>query len=400
MFDPTSVKVRGPLTAHMSGFWSALRGERYAPDTSAGHLRVAADFSRWLEDHRLDLRDLSEERIASFLRDRRRRGHRCPVTRQGVRPLLEYLRGCGVPVQPTPRVDSTSDVVLGTYAEYLASERHVCAGTIAVYVKTAREFGGRCFGSGDPKWNQLTAASVVSFAMCEARHLTIAYSKHKLSELRSFLRFLHVAGHVPVGLVGCVPAVAGWRLASVPPALEPRQIERLLGVVSDQSAMGRRDGAIVRLLLRLALRAGDVASLDLDDVDWRAGEVTVRGKGKRESRLPLPHDVGKALAAYLRCRPPARTRRLFVRSRAPFGALSSGGVITVASRALRRAGITAGGAHLLRHTAATQMLRHGASLPEIAHVLRHRHLDTTAMYAKVDLASLQTVARPWPQAAV
>jgi site-specific recombinase XerD len=157
---------------------------------------------------------------------------------------------------------------------------------------------------------------------------------------------------------------------------------------------------MVRLLLRLGLRAGDVAALELDDIDWRAGELSVRGKGKREGRLPLPHDVGREIAAYLRReRPRADTRKLFLRRRAPYRGLSSSTVICAAVRILRRAGISSGGAHVLRHTAATQMLRRGASLAEIAHVLRHRHLDTTAIYAKVDYATLRTLVQPWPRGA-
>ena len=278
----------------------------------------------------------------------------------------------------------------------LARDRRLCRSTIAAYVKSGRAFTTGCFGTS-LQWDRLTAAVVTDFVMREARRSTV-YIKHKLSNLRSFLRFLQVRGHIPVGLVGCVPAIAGWRLASVPPALDQDQIDRLLHVHGDHTAKARRDAAIVRLLLGLALRAGDVAALTLDDVEWRAGEIAVCGKGKHVSRLPLPHDVGHALAAYLRGRPRVGTRRVFVRSRAPHRALTAGGVVSIARVALKRAGITAGGAHLLRHTAATQMLRKGASLSEIAHVLRHRHVDTTAIYAKVDLASLQSVARPWPEA--
>ena len=157
---------------------------------------------------------------------------------------------------------------------------------------------------------------------------------------------------------------------------------------------------MVRLMVRLGLRAGDVAALDLDDLDWRAGELVLCGKGRRESRLPLPRDVGTPLAAYLRRgRPHAITRKVFLRSRAPYRALTASGVVAAVRSALRRAGIAQGGAHVLRHTAATEMLRHGASLPEIAHVLRHRHLDTTAIYAKVDFTALATLTQPWPEGA-
>lgn len=312
-----------------------------------------------------------------------------------MRPLLHYLEVSGVRVRPRLVTATPFDELLAAYAEYLTRDRRLCAASVAAYVKTARALASGCFGRDEPQWNRLSAAMVTDFVMGEAHRRSTIYVKHKLSRLRSFLRYLHVQGCVAVSLAGCVPAIAGWRLATVPPALEAGQIDRLLRVHDGRSRC--RNAAIVRLLLGLGLRAGDVAGLKLEDIDWRAGEITVCGKGKHVSRLPLPHDVGRAVAAYLRCRPAVSTRHVFVRRKAPYDALTSAGVIAVARTALRAAGVATGGAHLLRHTAATQMLRNGASLSEIAHVLRHRHLATTAIYAKVDLASLRAVARPWPE---
>jgi integrase/recombinase XerD len=400
MFDPTSVRLRGPLADHRNGFWATLLGDGYSPLTAANHLRLAADFSRWLYDHGFGLGDLSDEMVDAFLKSRRRRGYTCYRTRDGVQPLLDYLQGSGIEIRRTPAGTTALDKLLAAYAEHLARDRRLCGLTIAAYVKMAREFVTACFGSRDPQWGQLSAGVVTDFVMRETRRRSSTFVKHKLSNLRSFLRFLHVQGYSAVGLAGCVPAIAGWRLASVPPTLDPAQIDRLFHVFDDSSPTSRRNAAIVHLLLGLALRAGDVAGLKLEDIDWRAGEVAVRAKGKHLSRLPLPHDVGGALAGYLRCRPRARTRCVFLRSRAPYDALTSGGVVSIAKTALRAAGVAAGGAHLLRHTAATQMLRKGASLSEIAQVLRHRHVDTTAIYAKVDIASLQSVTRPWPDEAV
>ena len=284
------------------------------------------------------------------------------------------------------------------YAEYLARERCLCAATIRGYTDFAREFATVRFGTETPRWDQLTASDIADFVTQESRRWSIGCCKLKVTGLRSLLRFLHVRGDISRNLADCVPAVAGWRLAWLPRALEPDQVERLLHSADQRSTVGLRDAAIVRLLVRLGLRAGEVAALTLDDLDWRAGEIVVHGKGARESRLPLPQDVGKQLAAYLqRGRPSALTRKVFLRSRAPYQGLEPSGVIGAVRRALRRAGITGGGAHVLRHTAATQMLRKGASLSEIAHVLRHRHVDTTAIYAKVDHAALRTLAQPWPE---
>ena len=191
--------------------------------------------------------------------------------------------------------------------------------------------------------------------------------------------------------------MAGWRLAWLPKPLEPKRLEALLALHDYATPDGRRDAAIVRLLFRLGLRVGDVADLELDDIDWRAGELVVRGTTGRESRLPMPPDVGGAIAAYLQHgRPNLAARKIFVRSRAPRTPLTRGGVLKVVIRALRRIGVAKGGAHVLRQTAATQLLRQGASLSEIAHVLRHKNVDTTAIYIKVDHGALRTLARRWP----
>jgi site-specific recombinase XerD len=399
MFDPASVRFRGPLTAHARGLWAELQRQSYSRFSARNLLRLAAHFSRWLDDRQLGLGDLSAECVASFLAHRRRQGYASFLSTRGLGPLLDYLRGAGVVVRPAPVIETATDRLLQEYAQYLARERSLRPRTISQYLQSAGQFAAACFGSEEPRWNHLTAAGVTSFVMRQSRRLSAGYCKHKISDLRSLLRFLHLRGHIASKLADCVPAVAGWRLASLPKALEPDQIDRLLAELAESSAIRRREAAILRLQLRLGLRAGDVAALELDDLDWRAGEMVVRGKGQRESRLPLPADVGQSIAAYLRRSRPraALTRKVFLRCRAPYRALSSSGVIAATTSALRRAGIMAGGAHLLRHTAATQMLRKGASLSEIAHVLRHRHLDTTAIYAKVDHASLQLVARPWPE---
>lgn len=398
MFDPGSVSFRGPLTAHVDGFWAELQRQGYAPLSGANLLRVAAHFSRWLDDHSCALEDLSEERVSSFMAHRRRQGYTQFLIPSALGALFGYLSGIGIVVRPAAVVEASIDRLLREYGEYLARERCVGASTIRGYTDYAREFASVRFDTGDPRWDQLTPSDITEFVRLGSRRWSIEYCKRKVTGLRSLLRFLHVRGHIPRGLADCVPAVASWRLASLPKALEPDQVDRLLRPGDQRSAAGLRDTAIVRLLVRLGLRAGDVAALELDDLDWRAGEIVVCGKGKRESRLPLPHDVGKDIAAYLRRgRPRAETRKVFLRSRAPYRGLTPGGVVAAVRRALRNAGITAGGAHRLRHTAATQMLRKGASLSEIAHVLRHRHIDTTAIYAKVDYVALRTLAQPWPE---
>lgn len=398
MFDPASVRFRGPLTAHVDGFWRALQSQGYPPLSGRQLLLLAAHFSRWLRHRGLGLNDLSADQVASFLAHRRRHGYAHYFSPRALDPLLDYLRGIGVVVRVASAVETSIDRLLREYAEYLARERCLSAGTIRGYTDFAREFARVRFGTKSPRWDRLTPSEIADFVLHESRR-SIRYCKHKVTGLRSLLRFLHVRGHIPRDLAGCVPAVAGWRLAWLPRALEADQVARLLRR-DHRSASRRRDAVMVRLMVRLGLRAGDVAALELDDLDWRVGEIVVRGKGRRESRLPLPHDVGSELAAYLRRdRSRAVTRKVFLRSHAPYRGLTPGGVVTAVGHALRRAGIPQGGAHVLRHTAATEMLRHGASLPEIAHVLRHRHIDTTAIYAKVDFGALGALAQPWPEGA-
>jgi len=249
---------------------------------------------------------------------------------------------------------------------------------------------------------ELGAGEVTGFvvAQCRSGRLGAGAGKNLTGGLRSLLRFLHVAGWVPAGLAQAVPSVAGWRLSSLPRALEPDQVVRLLSSCARSTPLGRRDFAIVTLLSRLGLRACEVARLSLDDIDWRAGELTIRGKGSTIERLPLPHDVGEALVSYLRDgRPTSPSREVFLSARAPLRALSSAAVTAVIRYACDRAGLERVGAHRLRHTVATELLRAGTPLAQIAPILRHASVSTTAIYAKVDREALRALARPWPLAA-
>jgi len=398
MFDSASVRFRGPLVPHVDGFWAELMEQGYAPFSGRNLLLVAAHVSRWLDDRGLGTQDLTGERVAQFAAHRRRQGYTQFLTPRAVEPLLGYLRRLSAAPPPT-LPDSPVDRFVREYADYLARTRGLTALTIRGYTDFARRFAAESAVGACLRWERLEPADITSFVLHEARRWSVGHAKHVVCSLRSLLRYLHADGRLQRDLAGCVPAVAGWRLAGLPKGLEPDQVRRVLQACDPRSAIGRRDAAIVQLLIRLGLRAGDVAALTLDDLDWRAGEVVLRGKGRRESRLPLPRDVGRALAAYLRDdRHRTSSRRVFLRGRAPYAPLTTGGLIDAARSVLGRAGIT-GGAHLLRHTAATQMLRRGASLPEIGHVLRHRHLDTTAIYAKVDLATLRRVAQRWPGSA-
>jgi len=396
MFDPASVRFRGPLAPHVEGFWSELMGQGYAPFSGRNLLLLAAHVSRWLDERALGLRDLTAERVARFAAHRRRQGYTQFLTPRAVEPLLRYVRRIGAAPPPPLPSDTPLDRFVRDYADYLAGERGLVTTTIRGYAHLAQRFIDAKFGAKLPDWRALVAGDVIRFITREFRRSNLGGCKLTITQLRSLLRYLHVQGHLRHDLAACVPAVAGWRLASLPKGLEPEQVERMLASCDPCTLVGSRDRAVLCLLVRLGLRAGEVAALRLDDVDWRAGEIVVRGKPRRESRLPLPPDVGRAVVAYLRRRPRGASRVVFLCVPAPHRPVTSQAISALTMRALRAIGVRAGYAHLLPHTAATQMLRHGASLGEIGHVLRHRHVDTTAIYAKVDDVALRTLVQPWP----
>lgn len=392
--DASRIRITGPLGLHVKGLWSQLSARGYTDLSIANVARLMAHLSRWLARQGLSATDLTTDHIDRFLRHRRRTGYTCWLSRRGVQPILEYLRTVGAALprnEARTAVPTPLDQIVDRYLDFMRRERAVAPTTASFYERIARAFLPH-----DGNLRSLSVARVTAFILKESRTYSVAYTKYKVSALRSLLRYLYVQGAIATDLAAAVPAVAGWRLAAMPKDVPPDFIAQLLGSC-DRTPRGRRTRAAVLLMVRLGLRAAEVAALRLDDVDWRAGEMLIRGKGGTTDRLPLPTDVGSALAAYVRwSRPRAATRMVFVRVRAPHGALSSNGVKSLLRAACGRAGLPATGTHRLRHTAATQMLRHGASLTEIAQVLRHRHVDTTAIYAKVDRGSLRQLAQAWP----
>jgi site-specific recombinase XerD len=360
-----------------------------------------AHLSRWLIDERLGTGDLRTAEVERFLRARRVAGYTQLLSFRAMRPVLTYLRDLGVaPTPPPPTPCSRVEDVLERYRNYLMVERGLAHATTRGYVDAVRPFLHSRVLPDDRALDlmHLAAADVIAFVVARCPHQNHGAAKMTVTALRSLLGFLHVAGAIERSLASAVPSVAGRRLVGLPKGLEPDQVQRLLGSCDSSTRNGRRDIAILTMLVRLGMRAGEVAGLQLDDIDWHAGEIVVRGKGKCAERLPLPTDVGGAVAAYLcHSRPAsARGRTVFVRIKAPHRALSSQGVAQVVVTAARRAGLGHIHAHRLRHTAATQMLRAGASLPEIGQLLRHRRALTTAIYAKVDREALRTIARSWP----
>jgi integrase/recombinase XerD len=389
---PRQVLVRGPLAAQAAGFREELKGLHYTPLSAANQLRLLAHLSRWLESKELEPGELTPARTKDFLRARRRE-YTCWRSERGLAPLLAYLRRIGVVPSQALRPPSTAvDRLLVEYVEYLRRERGISEAGVRFREGVARELlAGRSAG-------MLTAEIVTRFMLGKTRRYSVGAAAGTATAVRSLLRFMHVRGHIGVPLVGAVPKIAGWRLTSLPRDVSDVVVDALLGSCDRRTSVGRRDFAILLLLVRLGLRAGEVAALRLEDVDWRRGEMEIRGKGGRMDRLPLPRDVGDALVAYLRRgRPTCEARTVFVSHRAPHGTLRSSAVTSRVGWAARDAGIPPFGAHRLRHTVATRMLRRGSSLADIAQVLRHRSVQTTAIYAKVDRDALRSLARPWPR---
>jgi site-specific recombinase XerD len=403
-FDPAAWQRlhTGPLSPYIDHFSQHLLQQGYADVTARGKLRVVAKLSRWLERQQLGLDTLDERQVATFVQELHQRQRR---TRQGdattLRELLEQLRNSGAIPLPVLMRDHSALIELeNDFTLYLTEERGLTESTVDSYTPVARRFLTERFGNAPLELEQLCIQDVTRFILDHLHNLSPKTAQLRISALRCFFRFLYQRGKLDTNLAAAVPTVANWRLSEVPKFIASEQVERLLKSCDQHSLAGLRDYTVLLLLARLGLRAGEVVHLSLDDIDWHAGLLNVRSKGGRVDQLPLSVDVGEALATYLRDgRPRCDTRRVFVRLRAPYtGFASSVAIDCIMRRALQRAGLKLPrkGAHLLRHTLATGMLRKGASLAEIGQLLRHRLPQTTEIYAKVDTSALGALAQPWP----
>ena len=403
LFEDEAIRRRlmdHPLGPWVESFAATRATLGYARSTIRGHLWPLADFGRWLRRHGIGVEALNAATVERYLDERRGRGRCGPNTRTALTHVLAHLRDRQV--IPTVQAAVARSAIENRYEAYLRAERGLTTATVINYCPFIQRLLRERFGHGPLAVGQLTAADLSRFVLCHAHAMSPGRAKLMVTALRSFVRFLLQHAEIDTDLTACVPTVANWRLATVPKYLAPQEVERLLGACARSTPSGRRNYAILVVLARLGLRAGEVVALELDDIDWRAGELTVRGKGLRRDRQPLLAEVGEALVNYVRRdRPVCSTRRLFVRLRAPYrGFASSAAVTTIVERTLERAGLhpPCKGAHLLRHSLATRLLRGGASLAEIGHILRHRSPNSTEIYAKVDLAGLRALARPWPTA--
>lgn len=400
--DPRTVQRlhEGPLGPYIDAFAAEMHAEGYAQQTAELQIRLVADFSHWLATRRIPAPEITANHFPSYLRSRAQYRRPGRSDRAGLKRLWNLLHRQGVVPDPSVPAPTPADQLHDTFRRYLRLERARAPATLVSYLGFAGEFLSARFGAGPVDLTSLCAADVTGFVQRRAATLRSKRVQLMTTALRAFLRFARYRGELPTALAACVPAVASWSLSTVPRALPPGQVERVLAACNRQTAVGRRDYAILLLLARLGLRAGEIVALRLEDLDWQAGVLTVRGKGGRASQLPLPVAVGAALAAYLQDgRPRGASRCVFLRGRAPVVSFKGSPAIdSIVKHALARAGIESPrkGAHQFRHSLACQLLRHGASLAEIGELLRHRSPQTTAIYAKVDLAALAPLALAWP----
>ena len=398
--DPSRVGMSGPLVGFYDGLVGELEVLGYATTTASELMRLAAHLSRWMEGAGLGLAELTPSVIDVFVAERRA-SYVNLASPRALDPIVGYLRRVGaVPKAQVVVPTTAAEVALAQFVRFLCDERELSAPVAVAYSHWVRPFVEQALcppNSEAPR--DVTAAELVAFLARTLPALSGKSAQMTATALRSLLRFAHARGWLTADLKAVVPPVARWRLAGLPRPLTPAQVGALLGACDPADPVGSRDRAVIVLMVRLALRTAEVAALCLEDVDWVGGTVLVRGKGGRIDRMPLPADVGEGLVAYLRGgRPATAARTVFVRAVAPFTALGSSSVSCIVARAARRAGLGTVHGHRLRHTAASETLNAGASLDEVAQLLRHDGVASTVIYAKVDRTRLTSLARPWPAA--
>ena len=392
----------GPLATYLGPFAESLNRQGYTQRYVHRQVMLAACFGRWLKQMEVSPHKLTSEHLTQYLRFRYRWRRPRRGDSAALGNFIEFLR-CErvIPAEKERTCQLTpAERCVQAYEQYLRKERALAEATIVNYAPFIGQFLKGRFGTGSVKLSSLRARDVVRFVQRQARHLHLKRAKLLTSALRSFLQYARYRGEIRLDLAAVVPCVANWSMPSIPRGIAPDQVHRLLSQIDRSTVVGRRDYAVLLLLARLGLRSGEVAFLELEDIDWKAGCLSVHGKSSRRTQLPLPKDVGDAIVDYLRHgRPRCTSRRVFLRAKAPVrGFLTQCAVGSIVRHAILRAGIEAPttGAHQFRHGLATQMLRQGASLAQIGELLGHKSPETTKIYTKVNLEALRTLALPWP----
>jgi site-specific recombinase XerD len=364
-------------------------------------LNVVGNLLAWMASHRTELSKLDERMVAHYLRHQGAKQAIQLDDRPALKRWLLTLRTAGTIAPAVVPRDTPQEQIFAEFGNYLRSERGLTAKTVAHHQPAIRRFLFEVCSSGASDLCKIKQDEVIRYVECHARDWSPKSAKLMCWSLRAFLRYLHHTGLNPHALAGCVPSIRQWNLVGLPTYLSAAQVQKALDGCDRASAVGRRDFAILMMLSKIGLRADEVATLTLDDIDWRAGDMLVRAKGRQRARMPIASDVGAAIVAYLQeGRPKSACRQLFLRSLAPHTGFASASAITmIAKTALERAGIQGcahQGAHIFRHSLATELLRANATLSEIGHLLRHKSHDTTRIYAKVDIEALRTLSLPWP----
>lgn len=404
IFNSPSVIHRqheGPLGIHIDRYEALLGEHGYSRSSTYVHLHVVSDISRWLKRRGFDVHDVDERIVECYLQSRRRFVNGYRGASSIPYKFLGMLRDQGIVPHKSMTVGlDACDVAIANFKQYLAQERGLSVSIQCDYTRFAHQFLRERFGRGPVQLSTLSASDVTEFIRRHAHERSARSAQHIVGSLRAFLRYLRYQGEITTDLAACVPRVANWSHSALPRFLQPGQVQQVLDHCDRRSALGLRNYAILLLLARLGLRACEIVAMTLDDIDWKAGRLMVRGKGGQRAQMPLPGEVGRAIAVYLRKgRPSCASRRLFIRAHAPrVGFANSAAVSTLVQRALADADVESPhtGAYVFRHSLATEMLTQGASLGEIGQLLRHAHPDTTQIYAKVNVRALRPLALRWP----
>lgn len=391
----------GPLVPYLDAFAKSLDEQGFKRRVINPQIRLTAKFSKWLKNKSVAIEDINEKHVEGFFKNRQKH----LSTRRGefaaLRRLLTFLDRLSIIHLSLEEHETTQlQQTVASFTDYLLNERDLSKKTLIQYGPFAERFLVGCFGEGSIDFQTLQAKDVVCFVKRQAAILSPSRAKSATNALRSFLRYLHYCGKIQIDLTAAVPTVPNWSLTGIPESITPEQIRIVLSACPRNTPVGRRDYAILLLLARLGLRAIEIVSLTLSSITWKAGTITVKGKGNKPGILPLPREVGEAIVDYLHYgRPDSNCKSLFLSACAPIRGLgASQTVTTIARTAIKRAGIETAhyGTHQFRHALASDMLRHGATMTEIGGVLRHSHIKTTSLYAKVDFSALRDLSLPWP----
>jgi len=396
-------KPEGPLVSYLDAFARLLEEMGFKRKHLGPQIRLAASFSKWLQAEQVAAVNITTEHARHFFDGMSRQGTVEPGGAAALRRLMDFLVRLGVTHPLAKPVEMTAiQHIVTEFGTYLSREQALSNKTLVQYCPFVERFLSERFGKGIVELAALRAVDVIEFVKQRAAHLSPARAKSATTALRSFFRYLRYRGEIQLDLVAAVPTVPNWSMTGIPRAISADHLHAVLAHCPRDTAVGRRDYAILMLLARLGLRSSEIVSLTLDSIDWVAGAIEVAGKGHQTASLPLPVEVGEAVADYLqKGRPINSSRALFLRVCAPIRGLGASQTIgSIVGAAIQRAGLETPhrGAHQFRHALASDMLRHGATLTEIGSLLRHRHAKTTSIYAKVDFAALRPISLPWPGA--